>query len=353
MNKNSALSAFFIALLLLIFYQVILIFSPFAEIIFWAGLLSFTFYPMHKFFLKIFKGHENSAAFLATLCVLLLVVPLAVAIFWKLASQAVDFFQQVLDFVRDGRLQQFLRDVRSLPLLQNIEARVHRFDFLEEGLHDWLVYYAKNLGSLAVREVGMITKNFFAYTLSFILVFFLMFAFFRYGQQIYSFIYQAVPLHESDKRAIFKQIRETFAAVIRGQLLTGFAQAVLAGIIFYFLGFPMAVFLGAATFLASLIPVVGASAVWVPCAAYLFFTGQLMKAGILFLLGIFVISLVDNFLKPALIGEKTKLPYFLLFLGVLGGLKLYGFTGIFIAPVILSLFFSLVKIYREKYLPTH
>ena len=66
--------------------------------------------------------------------------------------------------------------------------------------------------------------------------------------------------------------------------------------------------------------------------------------------GVFFISLIDNILKPAIIGEKTKLPYFLLFFGMLGGLKVYGLMGIFLAPVVLSLFFALIRIYREKYL---
>jgi predicted PurR-regulated permease PerM len=75
-----------------------------------------------------------------------------------------------------------------------------------------------------------------------------------------------------------------------------------------------------------------------------------VKAVILFVFGAFVISVIDNVMKPALIGEKTRLPYFLLFFGILGGLKLYGLMGIFIAPVVLSLFFALVKIYQEKFL---
>ena len=66
--------------------------------------------------------------------------------------------------------------------------------------------------------------------------------------------------------------------------------------------------------------------------------------------GAFVISLVDNFLKPTLIGKKTKLPYLLLFLGILGGLRVYGFMGIFLAPAVLSLFFVLIKIYQEEIL---
>ena len=89
---------------------------------------------------------------------------------------------------------------------------------------------------------------------------------------------------------------------------------------------------------------------WVSFVIYLVIIQSYIKAVILFLLGTFLISLIDNFLKPALIGKRTKLPYFLMFLGILGGLKLYGLSGIFLAPILLSLFFALIQIYREEYL---
>ena len=77
-------------------------------------------------------------------------------------------------------------------------------------------------------------------------------------------------------------------------------------------------------------------------------THQYMKAGILAVFGFFVIGLIDNVMKPALIGKKTHIPYFLLFFGILGGITLFGLMGIFLAPILLSLFFALIVIYREK-----
>ena len=93
----------------------------------------------------------------------------------------------------------------------------------------------------------------------------------------------------------------------------------------------------------------GAASVWFPIAVYLLIMQFYTKAIILFVVGFFGISLLDNIMKPAIIGEKTKLPYFLLFFGIMGGMKFYGLMGIFLAPVVLSIFFALIKIYREKY----
>ena len=156
-------------------------------------------------------------------------------------------------------------------------------------------------------------------------------------------------MQEKNKKPVFFQINETFAAVIRGQLLTSLVQAFVAGVIFSFLALPVPLFFAVVTFITTLIPFLGAAAVWLPMTIYLIFMQSYVKAVILFLLGVFVISLIDNIIKPALIGERAKLSYFLLFFGILGGLKIFGIMGLFLAPVILSLFFALVKIYLEEY----
>ncbi len=208
---------------------------------------------------------------------------------------------------------------------------------------------AKTLGNLTARQAAAITKNILLFGLDLVLTVFLSFFFLKDGGKIYRFIYEIPPLEEQDKKHIFKQINEPFAAVLHGQLLTAIVQAITAGIIFWSLKLPLPIFFAAITFLSAFIPVMGASLVWGSFVVYLIALQQFKKAFLLFLLGTFIISLVDNFLKPLFIGEKTKLPYLLLFLGILGGLQLYGFVGIFLAPTLLSLFFALIKIYRQKF----
>jgi predicted PurR-regulated permease PerM len=136
--------------------------------------------------------------------------------------------------------------------------------------------------------------------------------------------------------------------VIRGQLLTAITQAIVAGIIFWMTGIPVPILFAVVLFFTTLIPVLGAATVWVPLVLYLLSIQQHARAAVLFIFGLLVISLLDNVIKPAVIGEKTRLPYFLLFFGILGGLKIYGFMGIFLAPVVLSLFFALIRIYQER-----
>lgn len=347
MTKNQFLSSFFIALLAFVAYQIILILSPFVHSIFWAAILTFAFYPLYEKLRRALKTQDTAAALLMTFLMMLFVIPPVVAIATTLFHQALELYDSAATFIREKHHEQLIDQLRAYPFIQRIETRLFDSVVLKENVTLWTSNLLKTLGNLTVDQVREITKNTFFVGLNTVLMFMLVFAFFKDGKKVYEFIYDITPLEENNKKPVFAQINETFAAVIRGQLVTALTQGFLAGCIFWGLGLPLPVLFAAITCIASIIPVVGASAVWLPFVFYLVMTTQYLKAFILLLLGVLVISVADNVLKPMLIGEKTKVPYFLLFFGILGGIKLYGLLGVFVAPVVLSLFFSLIKIYQN------
>jgi len=208
---------------------------------------------------------------------------------------------------------------------------------------------ARAIGNFSAVQLAALTKNLFGWALNFFVITVLLFFFFRDGKYMHELVFQLLPLSAKNRKVLSNKIDETFTAVIRGQFVTSIVQALLTGITFSLLGLPLPFFFGALAFLTSMIPVTGAATVWVPFTIYLFATQETTKAVALLLIGTFAISLSDNLLKPILIGEKTKLPIFLLFLGILGGLNLYGFTGLFLGPVVISLFFVLLEIYQKDF----
>ena len=350
MTRDQFISLFFIALFGLVVYQICLIFSPFLRAIFWSGTLAFAFYPLHLKLKNALQPHSTLPAILMTAGIFLIVVPPVAFIMMNLIEQAVGLYQSTSTFVREGGLEKLIEQIRSLRIIQRIETHVFQWEPLKQTATSWLLSGTRSIGNIAAVQAQTLTKNFFLVGLNTFLMTVLLFVFLKDGEKIYRFIYDITPLENKTKKALFNQVNETFAAVIRGQLLTSFVQAALAGFIFTVLDLPAPILFAVVTFLVTMIPVVGAVTIWLPFVVYLVTLHGYVKAVILFLFGTFVISLVDNILKPALIGEKTKLPYFMLFFGILGGLKVYGLMGIFVAPVILSLFFSLITIYREKYL---
>lgn len=349
MKREQFISFFFIAALVFIIYQILCIFSPFFTAIFWAAILAFAFYPIYGRLKKAFPQRTNSLALLMTLLVFLIVIPPLVMILINMTKQAIEFSQWSYHYVRDGRLEQLIEQIRAVAWIKSLESHVLQWEPLKANAADWLLTTAKNVGNLTAAKAGVLTKNAFFILLNLFFMIFLTFIFFKHGERIYNFIYQIAPFEKETKKALFDQIHDTFVAVIRGQLFTSLVQSFLAGIIFWVLGLPVPIFFAFLLFITSLIPVLGAASVWLPLTIFLVLSHLYVKALILFLLGIFVISLLDNVLKPAIIGKKTKLPYFLLFFGIMGGMKFYGLMGIFLAPVVLSIFFALIKIYRDKY----
>ena len=350
MTRDRLVSFFFIALLLFILYQVCLIFSVFFEPIFWAGVLAFLFYPIFKKLKTMLGGLETPSALLTLLLILLTVVPLIAVLVVHLAAEVIKLYDFLLSSLEDGRFKQWVDQVRHFAIIKKLESHAMLADFIRSNSQAWIVNTAKTLGNFTAKQLAFLTRNVALFALNLLLTLFLSFFFLKDGQKIFRFIYEITPLDEKDKKHLFKRINETFAAVLQGQLLTAIAQALTAGIIFWSLALPLPIFAAALTFLAAFLPVMGASLVWGFFVIYLIFLQQYTKALILFFLGTCVISLVDNLLKPLFIGGKTKLPYLVLFLGILGGLSLYGFVGIFLAPTLLSLFFALIELYKEKFL---
>jgi predicted PurR-regulated permease PerM len=349
MTKEQFIRLFFIALLVFIVYQVFLIFLPFARTIFWAAILTFAFYPLYSQIRQAFGKHETAAAAITTILIFLIVIPPLIYLVINLTAQAIDLYQLASDYVRQGRLADLIESIRNLPAIQHLKSQSSDIWHLaKENGGAWLLSSSRWLGNFIAFQLAMGTKNILFVFINIILMSILTFIFLKDGEKIYQFVYDSAPLEESSKRPLFTQVTDTFSAVIRGQILTAIFQAVFSGFVFWFLGIPLPVLFATAVFFAALIPITGAATIWFPLCLFLYFTQHHVKAIILFVFGALVISLLDNLMKPAIIGKKTKLPYFLLFFGILGGLKVYGLMGIFLAPVILSLFFAMIRLYQEK-----
>ena len=348
-TRKQVVTISFFTFLLFVLYQLIRTFSIFFEALFWALVLTFTFYPVHKLFLRIGRGRKNLAAALSTVAMFFIVFVPGFIIVKTLVREGIDLFRQATVFITRGNFQEMFQNLQQFAWFQQLQGHVEGSDFLKQQLSSLLLRMTQYLGNFTAGQVADITKNIFVVLLNVLLTIGLLFFFFRNGEGMYRFVYDLTPMEERDRKRLFEKIHNTFAGVIRGQILTSLIQGMIAGSIFFFLGFPTSAFLGLMTFFTSMIPVLGASAVWVIVMIYLFLIHQTQKAIILFFLGAFIISLSDNILKPIFISEKTKIPVFLLFLGIFGGLKAYGLPGIFLGPLLITVLFVLIDIYRERY----
>jgi len=181
---------------------------------------------------------------------------------------------------------------------------------------------------------------------------FTLFFLFRDGERMYRSLRDMIPMDPAHKDAIFSVLYQTLSAVTQGMVATAVAQGILTWVALWALDLPYTAFLGVAAGVLSLVPFVGAAGVWIPCTIYLAATGDFMRAIILLVYGSVVISMVDNILRPLLIGGQTRLPTLFLFFGILGGVQVYGVLGLFLGPVLLAIAMAFIRIYQEQFATT-
>jgi predicted PurR-regulated permease PerM len=187
--------------------------------------------------------------------------------------------------------------------------------------------------------VGVIVEIFF--------VIFTMYYLFRDGHKIVNALPDVLPLERAQSEKILARTREVISASLYGVLVIAFIQGALGGLMFWILGLPSPLVWAVVMMLLSMIPMAGAFVVWVPAAIFLAVSGFWVKAIILTAWGALVIGTVDNFLRPKLVGEKTKLHELFIFFSVLGGLKVFGILGIVLGPVVLAITLALLDVFRQ------
>ena len=200
---------------------------------------------------------------------------------------------------------------------------------------------------VATNVVTVLSNSALALTQTIIMLF-LLFFLYRDGESALRFLYSLLPMDESEARKLLKGVEDTIQATFLGHFVVAAIQGLVAGIIFAVLGVSNAALLGMLTAIAALLPYFGAYVVWLPVAVFLGLSGHWLKAIILVALGALIISTLDNFLYPMLVGAQLRQHTAIIFLALLGGIWLFGIYGLILGPVLFSLAGSLLSIWHER-----
>jgi predicted PurR-regulated permease PerM len=313
--------------------------KPFVGVLGWATVLVICFYPVHQRLDKRLKRGSLSALVSCVLVILTILVPVVlvtIAVFKEL-SGAMQNLQAALAYVLDPNSPVTGRMLRWLGQYVNIEELRSQEYLLEQIKGRSGVIAGQTLGFLG-GVAGVIVQMFF--------VIFTMYYLFRDGDKIFAAVRDALPLEREQATAIMARTREVIGASVYGVFVIAIIQGTLGGLAFWALGLPSAIVWGVAMIFFSMIPMLGAFLVWVPAALYLAVTGHPVKAILLVLWGTLVIGMIDNFLRPKLVGGRTRLHELLIFFAVLGGLQVFGVLGIVLGPVVLAITMALVDVFR-------
>lgn len=338
-------SAAFFLVLLLLFYQAGLFIAPFLSALVWAAVIVIVLYPLYAKLLKLTGEKRNLAAGVMTIFTLLLVIGPAVLLFALMTAQVADLFSTTKEFVQSGRFVDILNRIKTSSLGALLDnPALAEFDIKSHVI--------KGLGDFStgmIGQLGLLIKNTLFAILNLFIMLFVVFYFFRDGKTYARELTDLLPFPKNHKQSVMEKLGNTFSAVLNGLFLVGLLQGFLTGVGFFIFGVPYGIFWGTLTMIASLIPFGGTALVWIPGALFLYLKGSTLKAVLLVVWGILLVSTPEHFLKPILIGRKAKLPTFFLFLGILGGIEAYGFLGVLFGPLIVTLLTAFIQIYREEY----
>jgi predicted PurR-regulated permease PerM len=320
------------------------LFRPFLQPFAFATVIGIGFYPLHLGMSGIVRS-PNKSALLTTLTVLLIIVLPAVLI----ASSAGAELIKVARYLGDRSSQ--------------VQGAVLYLGNAQQSVLHWLGKYVDvealrledalaNLPSLASKFLLAAGTGLVAGLAGFagdaILTFLILFFVFRDGPAALQNFTSMLPLSPEQAVRLLSGIRDSIVANLYGILAVGFAQGLLTGIALTVLRVPSALLLGLAAAVCSLVPIVGTMLVWLPAAIYLMVTGHLWKGIVLVLWGALVVGTIDNIIRPLVIGSKVELHPLLLLFSLLGGLQVFGFIGVFIGPVVISVIAALINILKEE-----
>ncbi len=346
--RRHALALGFGVIALALFALLIVIYAPVVRPLLWAAALATLFFPMHRTILRWVRGRAGLAALLSTVLTLAIFAFPAALLAKAFIGEVSNLWPSVRDYLGPDtfhRVAAWLDSSRLRPIATWVFPDQAQLG--SAGIEAALRQAVSGLGELAQTQLQVIGRNAPRTVIGVGVTVLTYFFFLRHGPGWLRQVEAGLPLESEHAKALLKITGDTVNAVFRGVLVTATVQAVLAGIAFWFVGVPAPVLLSAVTFIAALIPFVGPVAVWLPTAIGLIIVGRVGAGVGLMIWGALVVSLVDNILRPYLIGRDVKLPMLWLFLAILGGLRAFGFLGLLLGPAALALSLAFYRIYTE------
>lgn len=338
MNETLLQYKALMVLLTLVTIAFIWIMLPYYGAIFWAVILGIIFAPMQRRLLLKLGWRRNLAAGLTLLICLVIAILPVIVISTLLVQEGAALYKSV----ESGELDvtayiEHFRDMLPAFAQHGLE-RMGMGDLA--GLRDNIAKGALQGSQFFAGQAFSFGQGTFDFIVGFGVMLYLLFFLLRDGAELARKVRTAVPLAEHQKRRLQLKFNRVVRATVKGNLLVAITQGALGGIIFWLLDIPSALVWAVLMGFLSLLPAVGAGIVWGPVAAYFILSGAIWQGVVLTAFGVLVIGMVDNVLRPILVGKDTRMPDYLILISTLGGLAVFGLNGFVIGPLIAALFMS-------------
>lgn len=307
-------------------------------------------YPVYVRVLKLCRGYRAPSAVIVIVLAILLVGLPVLGFLGIVAAEAVEISKSVAPWIE-----------KRLPLQSELSRG---FPNLSEGFPEWLPFaeqlepyrtriiaklgeFAGNIGQFLARSISKVTQGTISFLINFFIMLYAMFFFLIWGPDSLTPLMRYLPLSEEDLSHILNKGLSVTRAVLKSMLVIGALQGVLVGLAFWAAGINGSAFWGTLVVVFSAIPGLGAPVIWIPGVIYLAFSGQTGWAIGLTLWGVIVVGMVDNILRPRIVGSEAKMSDLLILLAILGGIMMFGAIGIIIGPIIAALLVTMLDIYEK------
>jgi predicted PurR-regulated permease PerM len=339
---------FFLAVLTL----AILIVKPFLSTLIVSAIIAYVFYPVYTRFYKWTKMKGFSAAVLIIMLFLLSLIPVLI-VTGELTRESYEVYQKAREVLLESSSFQVMCAEKGGVICGGYNLFSTASD--KFGLDAHLAQGFSTVASSFVSKASDVILNIPGVLLHIFIALFAMYYMFVDGKRILQSIKSALPMRQEHSDRMMEHFNEIIHATIYGAIVIGILQGILATIGYYIFGVSSPLILGLLSIIAAFIPFIGVALVWLPVSLSMLINGLIAqdsslmwKAGGLALYCVLFVSTIDNFLRPKIVGARAKVHPLVILLGVFGGLALFGFVGIMIGPLLLTLFIASLKIYEQE-----
>jgi predicted PurR-regulated permease PerM len=326
----------------LLAYLLARILRPFLGPILWATLLAFLLFPVNRWLQNRLRGRRGLASLLLTLAVTLGIVIPATLLMLAFVKQASELLSRLSGLATEYQIEK-PEDLFHIPALGRIVQWIDQKTPLSAAeIQQWLLSVPRSALELVVTGGRTVVLGALGAIVGLLLMLFILYFFFRDGEEMFRRAIAVIPLAEPRKSAVVTRLAAVMRAVVFGALATALIQGALVGVAFEIVRLPSPIVFGFLTALAALLPVAGTALVWVPAAVVLYVQGHPGRALFMLVWGAILVGSIDNFLRPRLISGRAEISTLPVFFGVMGGMAAFGPIGLFLGPLVITLGLALL-----------
>lgn len=336
-------SVFFVSIIVALSITVLYLIGPFFYPIFWAAIIAIMFYPFYNWLNGKIKMPSLNAFATVVVVVITIFLPL-VLISSLIVNESFDIYNtftenNVISPVNFDGISNKLNNSALQPLIQSLNG-------------EWTKYAAglsKTIAEFLLNSISSVTQNSLHFFFVLFLMFYTLYYFLKDGKRMLQRLMHLSPLGDEYETILYQRFTSTARSILKSSLIIGGAQGLIGALLFWFTGVSGAFVWGVVMMAASLIPALGTFIVWLPVGVAMLLFGHLWQGITILLVGALVISLIDNLLRPPLIGKDIQMHPLLVLFSTLGGLYIFGISGFIIGPIIAALYLAAMSMYDHYY----